>query len=187
MLDKYECLKKLAQRRDKEVIISTMSIAEPWQQLSNNPLDFASVNSAMGHAADFAYGLALAQPQRRIITLNGDGSTLMCLGTMVTITHKLPTNYVLVIIDNGSYEVTGNQPLPARGTYNFAILAQGAGIEKVYTISEADEFDDKLPCLFEETGPLVFIWKVAEANEPPPDLHPSIKQRAWRFRKALLN
>jgi sulfopyruvate decarboxylase subunit beta len=187
MMDKYECLRKLAQRRDQEVIISTMSVAEPWESVSNTSLDFASANSAMGHAADFAYGIALAQPQRRIITLNGDGSMLMCLGTMVTIAHKLPTNYVLVIIDNGSYEVTGSQPLPSVGSYDFAAIARGAGIEKVYTISSMDTFDEMLPSLFEEPGPLVFIWKVARADELPPDLHPSIKQRVWRLRNALLD
>lgn len=185
MLNKYDCLEKLAARRDQEVIISTMSVAEAWKKLSDTPLDFASADSAMGHAADFAYGIALAQPQRRIITLNGDGSMLMCLGTMVTIAHKLPTNYVLVIIDNGSYEVTGSQPLPSVGTFDFASIARGAGIEKVYTISTMEDFDLKLEQLYNEPGPLVFIWKVAKADEPPPKLSPSIKRRAWTLHEAI--
>ena len=71
MLDKYTCLKKMAARRTDEVIVSTMSVAMPWAELSDGPLDFASVESGMGHAADFAYGLAMARPERRVIILMG--------------------------------------------------------------------------------------------------------------------
>ena len=56
MLDKYECLRKLAARRGPgDVVVTTMSVASPWAGISDGPLDFASVDSAMGHAADFAY------------------------------------------------------------------------------------------------------------------------------------
>ena len=66
MLDKYSCLRKLAEyRRENDIVVTTMSCAAPWAALSNGPLDFASVDSAMGHAADFAYGLALSQPLSR--------------------------------------------------------------------------------------------------------------------------
>ena len=85
MLNKYTCLEKLAARRKDEIIITNMGIAKPWENLSDGPFDFASVDSGMGHAADLAHGLAIAQPERRVITLNGDGSMLMCLGTLVTV------------------------------------------------------------------------------------------------------
>ena len=119
MLDKYACLRKLAERRRPEdVIVSTMSVASPWAALSDGPLDFASVESAMGHAADFAYGIALAQPQRRIIVLNGDGSTLMCLGTLVTIAQRPVPNLTFVITEMAPTKSPGTSPYrgPARST-----------------------------------------------------------------------
>ena len=125
MLDKYACLAKLAARRQNELVVSTMSVAMPWAQHSDGPLDFASVDSAMGHAADFAYGLAMAQPQRRVIVLNGDGSTLMCLGTFVTIAQHPLDNFTMVITENGTYEVTGNQPVPGAGRIDYAAIARG--------------------------------------------------------------
>ena len=85
MLDKYSCMQKLAAARTDEVVVTTMSVAMPWAAHSDGPLDFAHVESAMGHAADFALGLALAQPERRVLCINGDGSTLMSLGVLVSL------------------------------------------------------------------------------------------------------
>ena len=66
----------------------------------------------MGHAADFALGLAIAQPERRVLCINGDGSTLMSLGVLVTLAQRPAPNLTLVITENGTYEVTGSQPVP---------------------------------------------------------------------------
>lgn len=185
MLDKYHCLERLAAQRTEEVVITTMSVVMPWGRVSNHPLDFASANSAMGHAADFAYGLALAQPDRRIITLNGDGSMLMCLGTLVTIAQRPLANYVLVIIDNGRYEVTGNQALPGADRYCFASLARAAGIEKVCTVASEAAFDAALADLLGSPGPWVFVWKTQPADEAPPKPADPMDERAWRLRSAL--
>ena len=88
MLNKYTCLEKLAALRKDEVVITCMGAAKPWEKLSDTSFDFASVDSAMGHAADFALGLAIAKPDKRIITINGDGSMLMCLGSFVTLAQR---------------------------------------------------------------------------------------------------
>lgn len=185
MLNKYLCLEKLAARRKGEVVISCMGTAKPWQQLSDTPLDFASVDSAMGHAADFGLGIAIAQPNRRVITLNGDGSMLMCLGTLVTMAQRPCENYALIIVENGTYEVTGNQRVPGASFIDYEAIARGSGIDKVYTIQEEDDFDSCLPQVFDETGPVVFIWKVAQGQEPVPKMKNTIAERAERFRKAL--
>lgn len=187
MLNKYTCLKKLSERRRDEVVVPTMGVAIPWLNLSDGPFDFASADSAMGHAADFALGLAMAQPGRRIITLNGDGSMLMCLGTLVTVAQCPLENYALIIVDNGTYEVTGNQPVPGRGVFNFEAMARGAGIESVHTVSDPDDFDEKLPLVFSAKGPLVFIWEVEEAHEAPPLTLPPLSRRVARLRAALVD
>ena len=187
MLDKYSCLRKLAEyRRENDIVVTTMSCAAPWAALSDGPLDFASVDSAMGHAADFAYGLALAQPQRRVIVLNGDGSTLMCLGTLVTIAQRPAANFTLVITENGTYEVTGNQPVPGAGRVDFAAMARAAGLEKVYTLSDEAEFDDNLALHFDVDGPAVIVWKIATATEPVPKPDRPIRERALLLRASLI-
>lgn len=186
MLDKYECLRKLAARRGPgDVVVTTMSVASPWAGISDGPLDFASVDSAMGHAADFAYGLAIAQPRRRVIALNGDGSTLMCLGTLVTLSQQPAPNYTLVITENGTYEVTGNQPVPGAGTVDYEAIARAAGLTQVYTLTDQAGFDDMLPLHFTAEGPAVFVWKIDRAEEPVPRPSRPIRERARRLRAAL--
>ncbi|MDA0334405.1 MAG: thiamine pyrophosphate-dependent enzyme [bacterium] len=188
MLDKYSCLKKLAARRDaRDVVVTTMSVAMPWAELSATDLDFAHVDSAMGHGADFAYGIALAQPHRRVLCLNGDGSTLMCLGSLVTITGQPAPNYTLIITENGTYEVTGNQPVPGAGNVDFGGLARAAGVREVHTLETEAEFDAKLDLHFTAPGPAVFVWRIERADEPVPRPTRPIKERAHKLRAALVD
>src|SRR3954471_3607138 len=109
-------------RSDSDVVLTTMSAAKVWMDFGPlDPLDFVFVPSCMGHASSHALGIALAQPNRRVIVCNGDGSMLMSLGSLVTIAGEAPANLIVVIMDNGIYEVTGGQPVPSRP--DFAGLA----------------------------------------------------------------
>ncbi len=186
MLDKYACLQKLAAHRKDEIVVTTMSVSIPWSKLSSGPLDFAAIDSAMGHGAAFAYGLALAQPQRRVIALNGDGSTLMGLGSLVTIAQRPTPNLTLVITENGTYEVTGNQPVPGAGAIDYAAIARGAGLKEVHTIETEAQFDALLPLHFSGPGPVVMVWKIAQGSEPVPKLPVSIRDRGRQLRQALV-
>jgi sulfopyruvate decarboxylase subunit beta len=185
MLDKYVCLKKLASRRRKEIVVTNMSVSDPWARLSDGPLDFALVESTMGQGPAFALGLALAQPRRRVILLNGDGSTLMCLGALITIAQNPPDNLTIVITENGTYEVVGNYPIPGAGRVNFETIARGAGFAHVHTIDNDDDFDALLPLHFEGKGAQIFIWKIFRAEEPVPRPLLYIRERAARLRRAL--
>ena len=126
MLTKSELLEPLARARTDEVVVTCMGITRPWGRISNHDLDFASADSAMGHTADLALGIALAQPERRVICLNGDGSMLMSLGTLVTIVEADARNLVLFVLENGTYEITGNQPVPGASDVDFPGLARAA-------------------------------------------------------------
>ena len=171
MLIKEECLQLIANQRTDEIVVTTMGTTVPWGKISTHPLDYASVGSAMGHAADFALGIALAKPDRKVVVLNGDGSMLMCLGTLATITalNTPPSNYLLFVCDNGTYEVTGNQPVPAGNAgFNWSMIAKGAGFERVYEFDNSDELAAELPKIWNETGPTFVSLKIAQAHEPPP-------------------
>src|ERR1700679_425029 len=127
-----QALEVLPAHRGDAVVVTTMSSVGIWPQLSNSPLDFAYIPSAMGHAPDLGLGLALAQPGRRVIVANGDGCMLMNLGVLVTLAqHAVPL--YLIILDNGLYEVTGGQAVAGAGRTDFAQLARGAGIGRVHT------------------------------------------------------
>ena len=76
-----------AVRRD-EVVVTTMGSAREWQKLGKHPLDLIYVPSSMGQGTALALGIALAQPKRQVVVCNGDGSMLMNLGSLVTITAQ---------------------------------------------------------------------------------------------------
>lgn len=198
MLIKEECLKLIAAQRTDEIVITTMGMAAPWGKISTHPLDYASVGSAMGHAADFALGIALAKPEKKVVVLNGDGSMLMCLGTLATITglKKPPTNYLLLVCDNGTYEVTGNQPIPRNANFSWANIAEGTGFKNVYEFDQIDELETELPKIWNQQGPIFVSLKIAQAAEPPPDrwgsfpypyLQESLATSTHRLRKTLEN
>src|SRR5581483_8270879 len=114
----------LALRRD-QIVVTTMGATREWSRLSQHPLDFHYLPSAMGHAPMVGLGLAIAQPERVVIAFNGDGCMLMSLGCLVTVVASGAKNYTLIVIDNSRYEVTGGQDTAAAGTpADFAAFAK---------------------------------------------------------------
>src|SRR5215831_13390516 len=95
-----QALEVLASWRGQRIVVTTMGSVGIWPSLSDSPLDFHYIPSAMGHGPPLGLGLALAQSERGVIVLNGDGCTLMNLGCLVTIASN-PANLYLIIVDNG--------------------------------------------------------------------------------------
>jgi thiamine pyrophosphate-dependent acetolactate synthase large subunit-like protein len=193
-LTKDELLAPLARLRGDAVVVTSMGVVRPWARFSTSPLDFASADSAMGHTADLALGLALARPERRVICLNGDGSTLMTLGTLVTIAEARPANLVLFVIVNGTYELTGNQPIPGASRVDFAGLARAAGIPRVHAFEEEGAYERALPGLLQGEGPVAVMVRVEPGNEgpleraapgEPPYLSVSLAESTRRLRATL--
>jgi thiamine pyrophosphate-dependent acetolactate synthase large subunit-like protein len=171
-----------------------MSVTRPWGAYSSSELDFASADSAMGHTADLALGIALAQPKRKVVCLNGDGSMLMTLGTLVTVTASGATNFVLIVVQNDRYEVTGNQEIPAGSLIDFTLLARGAGFLRVYYFEDPDFYKKTLPEVLAGEGPVFVAVRVERGGEGPISrsakeksryLQTSLAQSAHDLRRAL--
>jgi thiamine pyrophosphate-dependent acetolactate synthase large subunit-like protein len=162
-----QLLEPLARHRTHEVVVTTMSVVRPWGRLSDSDLDFASADSAMGHAADLALGVALARPERRVICLNGDGSMLMCLGTLATAVEAAASNYILVVSDNGEYEITGHQPVAGRDRVDYAGLAEAAGFRAVHRFEDPRAWAAAVPDLLREVGP-TFVHAVVQPGSQGP-------------------
>jgi len=167
MLTKDELLVPLARMRSDEVVVTCMSVTRPWGRVSDHDLDFASADSAMGHTADLALGIAIAQPRRRVICLNGDGSMLMTLGTLVTIVESGATNLVLFVLVNESYEITGNQPIPGAHRVDFPGLARAAGFPMVVELATPGDLESALPAIFRARGPVFAGVRMERGSEGP--------------------
>jgi len=194
MLTKDDLLRPLAALRGDAVVITCMGVARPWGRISRSDLDFASADSAMGHTADLALGMALACPERKVICLNGDGSMLMTLGTLVTIVQARPENLVLFVVQNDTYEICGNLPVPGAGRVDFALMARDAGFERVYAFEDAQAYSAALPEVLSGKGPVLAAVKVTPGSEGPISrsekeessyLKVSLAESARRLRHAL--
>lgn len=162
MMTQLQALEVLARHRGDNIVITTMSAVGIWPELSDAPLDFHYMPSAMGHGPGLGLGLALAQDKHGVIVVNGDGSALMSLGNLVTLAAH-PANVYVVILDNGLYEVTGGQATAGAGRADFAALARGAGIGRVYTFDTLAAWEQRAAEALAGAGPAV-IWLKVEGR-----------------------
>ena len=169
-----------------DVVVTTMTPARDWMTMPQHPLDLVLVPSAMGHAPSIGLGLALAQPERRVIVCNGDGSMLMNLGSLVSITAARATNMVVLVFDNGVYEVTGAQPIPSPGVIDFVSIARGSGFASVFEHSNLDAWRGEVEQILNAPGPTLALLHVdAVVGIPGPRSPGPAADRARRFREAI--
>lgn len=185
LMTQQQALEVLAKHRGERIVVTTMSSAGIWPQLSDSPLDFAYIPSAMGHAPALGLGLALAHPERGALVLNGDGCMLMSLGSLVTLANHR-ANVVLVILDNGLYEVTGGQQHAGAGHTDFAGLARAAGIKRVYSFDSLEGWQAGAADTLTGSGPAV-VWLKVEARygQKTPKPPRPMAEQVSRLRQAL--
>lgn len=191
MIEQIDALRAIAGRRTDEVVVMTMTTTLLWPQVSDHPLDFDFLAFGMGHASDFATGLALARPERKVIALKGDGGLLMSLGSLVTMGRYAPSNLLVLLMENRSYEMVGGQPLPP--AVDFPGLARAAGVEgggrdgtgKVERIDTLAALERELPRLLSEPGPHFVVLPVANSQPLPPVAHTDHAERIRNLRASL--
>lgn len=106
----------------------------------HRPQNFYMLGS-MGLAFPIALGVALAQPDRRVFALEGDGSLLMQLGALSTIAALKPKNLVMVVMDNGIYQITGAQPTSAASVADIVAIAIGSGLANSAWAADEEDFE----------------------------------------------
>ncbi len=185
MMTQAEALAVLAAHRGDKIVVTTMSAVGIWPKYSDTPLDFAYLPSAMSQAPGLGLGLALAQPGRGVVVVTGDGSTLMNLGALVTLATN-PADVYLLILDNGLYEVTGGQQTAGTGHADFAQLARGAGIQRVFTFETLTAWQAGAAEVFTGSGPVV-VWLKVEGRlgQSTPKAPRPMAEQIGRLREAL--
>lgn len=106
----------------------------------HRPQNFYMLGS-MGLAFPIALGVALAQPERRVFALEGDGSLLMQLGALATIAMLKPKNLIMIVMDNGIYQITGAQPTPAADVADIVAIAIGSGLANSAWAADEEDFE----------------------------------------------
>jgi thiamine pyrophosphate-dependent acetolactate synthase large subunit-like protein len=140
---------------------------------------------AMGTAVPVGLGVALAQPDRSVVVLTGDGEQLMGLGSLATVGARRPANLTVVVLDNGHYGETGmQQSHTGRGT-DLVAVARACGIGTAFHVREPHQVRDVVERIGARSGP-AFAQVLISTDEPPRVLPPRdgvfVKNR---FRAAL--
>ena len=122
--------------RDHLVVCNIGLPSQELHMIDDNERNFYMLGT-MGLSSSIGLGLALAQ-DKTVISIDGDGSVLTNLGTLPTIANNVSDNYILLIIDNGSYGSTGDQPTYAGKKTKLEKVAVACGCENVVTCQDVD-------------------------------------------------
>ena len=143
VMNRFDLTKRLvAKLAGEEAIIGGIGNTnfDLWAA-GRRPQNFYMLGS-MGLACPIALGVALAQPHRHVIALEGDGSLLMQLGCLATIAMLKPPNLTIVVMDNGIYQITGSQPTATRHGADLVAIARGAGMANSAWAADETMFEE---------------------------------------------
>ena len=142
VMNRFDITKRMvAKLNSEEAVIGGIgnSNFDLWSA-GRRPQNFYMLGS-MGLAIPIAFGVAIAQPKRRVVAIEGDGSILMQLGCLSTIAVRAPNNLTMIIMDNGMYQITGGQTTSAGVTADIVAIARGAGIKNANWAADEADFE----------------------------------------------
>ncbi len=173
MIEMRDAMRAVLRHRKGDVVLPTETSIRAWADVTDDET-FDLPTPCMSKGSSIALGVALAQPDRRVIVWDGDGSLLMNLGTLVTIGGEAPGNLYHIVLDNGMYAMTGGQPVPNAGNIDYSGLAGAAGYTKTFEFDDLEEWTTRIGEVLDERGPVLIVMKTAPeitdwvANPPKP-------------------
>ncbi len=185
-LCRREVVARLLRDRGEMLVLAGLGAAA-WDitAAGDDPLNFP-LWGAMGGAVPMGLGLALSQPERRVLVVTGDGEMLMGLGSLATVALQSPVNLSIVVLDNERYGETGMQSTHTAGNADLAAMAVAAGFPISDTVWDDTALEATLPQVLNGKGPVFLNIKIRAETPPlvlPPKQGVVLKNR---FRQALL-
>jgi thiamine pyrophosphate-dependent acetolactate synthase large subunit-like protein len=163
VMSRFELTKRLvAKLPGEEAVIGGIGNTnfDLWHA-GRRPQNFYMLGS-MGLACPIALGVALAQPDRRVVALEGDGSLLMQLGSLATVAMLAPKNLIIVVMDNRTYQITGGQPTATAAGADLVTIARGAGIAQSAWAADEAMFDALVDQALAQDGPWLIAARIDE-------------------------
>ena len=153
---------------DKDAIVSTTGMISRelfeyrTQMNQGHERDFLTVGS-MGHASQIALGIAMEKQERRIWCFDGDGATIMHMGSMAIVASKAPKNYIHVVFNNGAHDSVGGQPTVGL-KIDLPAIAQAVGYKTAYICETKEYLQELLTKIKDQEGPILLEVKVKKGN-----------------------
>lgn len=187
VLDRIQAVPALVGNHEDFLIVTGLAgTARDIAALTHDGNHIYTLAGAMGAAAMMGFGLALAQTERRVLVVTGDGELLMNVGALATIAVANPPNLSIVCVDNGHYGETGYQKSHTSLGVDLEKMAIGAGIKATRTVTREDQIVDAGKFIRETNGTAFVCLRVKATN--PPSYRRLLDPAACRnrFRSALL-
>jgi thiamine pyrophosphate-dependent acetolactate synthase large subunit-like protein len=178
MIQTAEMLKVFQQYRGDAIVIPGRG-GRHWVQISTCPnRDVPLGDPAMGGHASFALGLAVAQPDKKVVLFDSEGDVLMGMGALPTIAEQAPRNFYHFMLDNECYATTGGQPVPNAKNIAYDVIARGAGYPQAYAFDNLEDFSSNIKAILDQPGPVFVALKV----DPEVENEPIGKRARWQTR-----
>jgi thiamine pyrophosphate-dependent acetolactate synthase large subunit-like protein len=178
MFHTAEMLNVFQQYRGDAIVIPGRG-GRHWVHISTNPKrDVPLGDPAMGGHASFGLGLALAQPDKKVVLFDSEGDVLMSLGALATIAEQAPRNFYHFMLDNECYATTGGQPVPNAKNIAYDVIARGAGYPHTFAVDNLDDFSSNIKAILDLPGPVFVALKVI----PEVENEPIGRRRRWQTR-----
>jgi thiamine pyrophosphate-dependent acetolactate synthase large subunit-like protein len=185
MLDRRAFVRELLSERNNLLVVTGLgSPTYDAAACGDHPLNFY-LWGAMGSAAMIGLGLALAQPQHRVLVLTGDGEALMGMGSLATIGVKQPANLAIVVLDNQHYGETGMQASHTQAGIDLVAVAMACRFAGGLHVSDTGEVSRVRDLVHNGGGPILVQARIA--SDPTPRVLPTRDGHAikLRFMEAL--
>ena len=132
-MKRIDCLRAIYDDIEDCAVVTIMGAVAVELYSLGHRSNFFYLEHAMGLASSLGLGIALAQPERRVVVIDGDGSVLMNLGGLTTLARYAPPNLTHIVFDNESLLSVGGFPTATSTGSDIAAMARGAGIEDATT------------------------------------------------------
>lgn len=174
-----EAIEEIMKSIDDELVICNIGFpSRELYDIKDRDENFYMIGS-MGLASSIGLGLALARPDKNIVVIDGDGSLLMNMGSLVTVFAKNPSNLTWIVIDNGAYGSTGNQDTYAQ-LLDLVDVAKGIGFKNSYDFKDID-----LKEIIESGDASFIVYHTESGNSTAPIIDLTPVEIRDRFMKAI--
>ena len=163
-----EATKAVNFHRNNALVVSTSSALRDWSQVSERRDLDVDISDCMDRAPAVGLGLALAQPESKVLVLDCDSTLRTNLGGLATIGESNPQNLVHFVFDDASSTSTSGIPIKEMDSLDLAQIANSSGYAKVYEFDKLEELLIGLEEIMRQGGPVFVRVKVFRTGEPNP-------------------
>lgn len=157
---------ELLAKRDGALVIPGLG-SPTWDAYSaGDSPEYLYSWGGMGLAVPTALGVAMAQPEKRVLALTGDGEMMMGIGSLGVVAAQAPENLAILVLDNEHFGETGRQVGLSSERTNLCKVAAGFGIEHTMDVTEHGAVEELADFLFKTPGPVFATAKIALSEDP---------------------